>query len=257
MDHETRSATFNDALRHWKPQTISFLNLPGELRNQIYKCLVTDNNQHYTDLEDLIPRGSRTLPPVALMFACKEIHREVLPIYFRTINLRLRFEMGEYPQAIDRPIHGLRPAVTPLRYYAKLDPSIADHLHSLRLVYSVIDCNIEITDPKGVHIKLFAYRDWISPRVLIFMSVAIKNKIMKSLVDSPTGLLGVRHFLVAEEEIHQLWEWGEWKQEEEERDFQKYFEAVEHYQIEEFGGLPDGFEDSLIQAEKECMDQNA
>jgi hypothetical protein len=257
MDHGTLSATFIDALEHWKPQKISFLDLPGELRNQIYNHLIPNTNQHYTELKDLDLRGSPTLPPVALMFTCKEIHREVLPIYFRTINLRLRFEMGEYPQAIDRPIHGLHPAVTPLRYYAKLDPSMVDHLHSLRLVYSVIDCDIEITDPKGVHVKLFAYRNWLSPRALTFMSVAIKNKIMNSLLDSPTGLLGVRHFLIAEEEIHQLWEWGEWKQQEDEWDFQKFFEAVEYFQIEEFGGLPDGFEDSLVQAEEECMNQNA
>lgn len=64
-------------------------------------------------------------------------------------------------------------------------------------------------------------------------------------------------YLITEEEIHQLWEWGEWKQEEEEREFQKFFEAVEYFQDDEFRGLPEGFIESLIQAEKECMDQNA
>jgi hypothetical protein len=193
MDHETLSATFIDALRHWKPQTISFLDLPGELHNQIYNCLFTNTNQHYTELRDLVLRGSLTLPPVALMFICKEIHREVLATYFRTINLRLKFNRGEYPQAIDRPIHGSHLAVKSLRYHAKLGPSMADHLHSLRLENSVIDCNIQITNPKGVHVKLVAYRNWISFNALTITSVAIRNKILDSLVDSPTGLLGVRH----------------------------------------------------------------
>jgi hypothetical protein len=193
MDHGTLSPTFIDALRHWKPQTLSFLDLPGELRNQIYNLLIPKTNQHYTELKDLDLRGSLTLSPVALMFVCKEIHTEVLPKYFRPINLRLKFERGGYPQAIDRPIYGLYPAVKPLRYYKKLDSSMVDHLHSLRLEYSVIDCNIKTTDPKGVHVKLFAYRNWISSNALTLMSVAIRNKILDSLVDSPTGLLGVRH----------------------------------------------------------------
>jgi hypothetical protein len=257
MDHGTLSTAFTEALKHWKPQTISFLDLPGELRNQIYNHLVPKTNRRYTEMMDLDLKESRTLPPVALMFTCKEIHREVLPIYFRTIHLRLRFERGEYPQAIDRPIHGLHPAVKPLRYYTTLDPSMVDHLHSMRLEYSIIACDIKITHPKGVQVKLFAYRNWIPSNALAFTSVAIRKKILHSLIDSPTGLLGVRHFLIVEKEIHQLWEWGEWKQQEEEWEFQKFFEAVEYFQINEFVGLPEGFIDSLVHAEKECMDQNA
>jgi hypothetical protein len=255
MDHETLSTTFTDALRYWKPQTISFLDLPGELRNHIYNLVISNTNQHYTELSDLDLNEPLTLPPVALMFTCRSMQREILPIYFRTINLRLKCPRGRHPPSIDNHVPGLHPAVKQLRYYTKLDPTIADHLLSIRLESSIIDCNIKIIDSRAVHVELFASNHWISSNTLSFMSVAIRDKILDSLVDSPTGLLGVRHLSIAHEEIHQIWEWGEWKQQEQEREFQKYDEAEEYFQ--EFCCCCESINFLIEQAEEEGIYQNA
>lgn len=203
-------------------------------------------------------RASQTLPPVALMFTCKKMHGEVLPLYFRTIHLRPKFRRERRPPAIGEILHGRHPALKPLKYYAKLDPSIADYLYSLRLESTIIYCNIKVTDSRFVHVVLTGYGDWISSKALTFMSVVIRNKILDSLVDSPTGLLGVRHLLTAHREIHQLWEWRKWKQEEEGRIRQKLGEATRYTGESCPCTECESYIDFLIeQAEEEGMYQNA
>jgi hypothetical protein len=70
---------------------MSFLDLPGELRNHIYDLHISEKDGYYSELLDLNPRESVTLPLVALMFTCRKMQMEILPLYFRTINLRLKY----------------------------------------------------------------------------------------------------------------------------------------------------------------------
>jgi hypothetical protein len=205
-DYGTLSASFVSDLKQWKAQTISFLDLPGEIRNHIYDFLIPEPDEHYTELVDLDYRNPVTLPPVALMSTCREMQREILPLYFRTINLRFKYIARSHPR-----VNESHPGIRTLRLYAGLDPSIAEHLRSLRLETSIVDCNIRVINTRTVHVELFAYSHRIWSSALEILSVAIKDKIIDSLVDSPTGLLGVRHLLIAHKEISQIREWHDWK----------------------------------------------
>jgi hypothetical protein len=218
----TLSAPFVSALKHWKHQTISFLDFPGEIRNHVYDFLIYEPAEHYTELVDLDHRNQVISPPAALMSTCRELQTEILPLYFRTINLRLKYIARSHPQ-----VNESHPGIKALRLYAGLNPSIVEHLRSLRLETSIVGCNIRVNDSRTVHVELYAHSDLIWSIALTMVSVAIRNKIIDSLVDSPTGLLGVKHFLIAHEEISQIREWHDWKQQKGEWAYEKGREALQ------------------------------
>jgi hypothetical protein len=228
-DYETLLPSFINALKRWKPQTISFLDLPGEIRNHVYGFLIYEPEEHYTELVDLNHRYPVTSGPVALIFTCRELQKEILPLYFRNINLRLKYIARSHPQ-----VNESHPGIKALRLYARLDPTIAEHLRSLRLETSIVDCNIRVTDSRTVHVELFAYSHRIWSSALEILSVAIKDKIIDSLVDSPTHLLGVRHFLIAHKEISQIREWHDWKTQTLEWAYEKETEALQCTECTEF-----------------------
>jgi hypothetical protein len=228
-DYGTLSPSFINALEHWKPQTISFLDLPGEIRNHIYDFLIPEPDEHYTELVDMDHRNQVISPPAALMSTCRELQEEILPLYFRNINLRLKYIARSHPQ-----VNESHPGIKALRLYARLDPAIAEHLHSLRLETSIVDCNIRVNDSRIVHVELFAYSHRIWTSALEILSVAIKDKIVDSLVGSPTGLLGVRHFLIAHKEISQIREWHDWKIQTLEWAYEKETEALQCTECTEF-----------------------
>jgi hypothetical protein len=217
----TLSAPFVSALKHWKHQTISFLDFPGEIRNHVYDFLIYEPAEHYTELVDLDHRNQVISPPAALMSTCRELQTEILPLYFRTINLRLKYIARSHPQ-----VNESHPGIKALRFYAGLNASIVEHLRSLRLETSIVDCNIRVTDSRTVHVELYAHSDLIWSIALTMVSVALRNKITDSLVESPTGLLGVKHFLIAHEEISQIREWHDWKQQKGEWAWEKGREAL-------------------------------
>jgi len=220
LDYGILGPSFIDALKHWKLQNISFLDLPGELRNHIYNLLISDTSEHYTEVMDLDPRSSAVLPIVALIFTCRELQREVLPLYFRAINLRLCYNDPPWPaQCVDSHVSKV------MNTYVQMDPYIVDHLRSLRLESSIVGCNIKVTDPRNVHIELFASGCRIPSTAMTQMSIEIRDRILDSLSNSPTGLLGIRHFQIAFRTILQIDEWYEWIEQEDEREQRKMQEA--------------------------------
>lgn len=258
LDYGTLSPTFISALKQWKTQTISFMDLPGELRNHIYGLHISGQDGYYTELPDLDPRKPYPLPLVALMFTCSGMQREILPLYFRMINLRLRYNRTKHSQGLGKPIDQWKATAQMIKLYARPDLSITDHLRSLRLESVIIDCNIKIAGMKAVHVELFAYGNWISSSALTSMSITIRNKIANSLVDSPTGFLGIRHLSNAHEEIYQVREWYEWKKQEQKWAYEKDKEALRGISCyccccEGDEGYDD-YEDYLLkQAEEESM----
>lgn len=195
---------------------MSFLDLPGELRNHIYNLLIPDTSKYYTEVVDLDPNLPPALPVVAFIFTCKEIQRELLPLYFRTINLRLDYNDPPWPAqcVVDRSTYDL------MKAYEKMSPTIVDHLHSILLELCGITCVIRVTNSRAVHVELLTVVQWITSTVLTNMSIGIRDQITDSLVNSPTGLLGIRHLTIALQTIVQIDEWFEWIDEEESRDIE-------------------------------------
>ena len=86
---------FVEALESWKPQPVSFLDLPPEIRNRIYKAAVEPSHKHdgvgVHELDFLRPyffdwsRGG-------LMHSCKQVQHEFMPMYINSIEAVLRFD---------------------------------------------------------------------------------------------------------------------------------------------------------------------
>ena len=213
FDYGTLSASFVCALRHWKFQNVSFLNLPGEIRNYIYNLLIPDTSEHYTEVVYLDPEMSIILPAVALLFTCRQLQREVLPVYFKTINLRLCY--NDVPSRNEAAEFVDKESFKTMRIYEGLNPALVDHLCSLYLYSGSIECKVNITGSGKVHVELVTFGTWITSSALTQMSIVVRNKIIHSLVNSPTGLLGFRHLGIAFNAINQMREWWKWKQQEE------------------------------------------
>lgn len=247
MDYGILAPFFVSALKYWKPQNISFFDLPGELRNHIYNILISDPSEYYTEVVDLNPRVSGLLPVMALIFTCREIQRELLPLYFRAINLRLCYKDPPWPAGcVEMHVSEL------IEAYGEMDPSIVDHLRSLRLESSIVGCNIQITDSRAVHVELVASPSWMPSTALIQMSIEIRDQVVESLANSPTGLLGIRHFTIAFQTILQIDEWYEWIKQEDERERSKTEEAPWH--TYGWWSCVSFYEDYLVEeAEKEGM----
>ncbi|KAH0171755.1 hypothetical protein KCU67_g2027, partial [Aureobasidium melanogenum] len=207
----TLSPSFVRALKRWKPQTISFLHLPGEIRNKIYTLLIPNTDGYHTELSDLSGQEVRVLPPVILMLTCRQVQRELAPLYLRTIDLRFSYNDYENLRDFGEPIDSYQ--LRTIMMYEQLDPSIADYLRSIMLSATAVHCDIQVTDSKVVHVQLCTFGGWIKSSALTYMSTAIRNKIIASLANSPTGLLGVRHLLLAVKEVGQgqLQEWSQWR----------------------------------------------
>lgn len=202
---------------------MSFLDLPGEIRNYIYNLLIPDTSKYYTEVVDLDPNLPRTLPVVAFIFTCKEFQRELLPLYLRTINLRLQYKDPPWPaQCLDRNTSKL------MKAYEAMNPIMVDHLHSLRLDSSIVRCVIQVTDSRAVHVELFYEAFWIPSKAL---SIEIRDHIVDSLTNSSTGLLGIGHFAIAFQTLLQIHEWFQWLDEDEEWEMMKLREAPWHPSI--------------------------
>lgn len=224
---------------------MSFLDLPGELRNHIYNLIIPDTSGFYTEVVDLDPDLSPTLPVVAFSFTCKEVQRELLPLYFRAINLRLEYYDPPWPaRCVERSTFAL------MKAYEAMNPTIVDQLRSLRLESESVECIIQVTTSRAMHVELFTASFWIPPTVLTRLSIEIRAQIVDSLSNSPTGLLGIRHLAIPFQTSLQIDQWYEWAAQEQIREVEKMREAPWHA----LGLWGEAYKDYLVeQAEEEGM----
>ncbi|KAG9658450.1 hypothetical protein KCU64_g4503, partial [Aureobasidium melanogenum] len=103
LDQGTFLSSFVHALKHWKPQSISFLTLPGEIRNQIYRLVMPNLGEQYTELHQLNPQASP-------MRNFSDIPREVRLMVYHLLPLdeEFVFDLKECQQD-DDPIDAEHP----------------------------------------------------------------------------------------------------------------------------------------------------
>ncbi|THV85626.1 hypothetical protein D6D29_02185 [Aureobasidium pullulans] len=207
FDYGQLKSTFVCALEHWKPQTISFLELPPEIRNMIYNLLVNETKDRKPRLHDFKPGSFSAAPSLNMLHTCTQVQQELLPLYFSIITPHLRMSSRD----------GLRTRTFDYAFQAEVvvwldrkGPDAADHFHALVLRSSdrpYIKCSIKIHETMGLKAKIWA--SWTSKRhegegLEASASHTLAEKITDSLKISKTGLLGLRHFELAEEAIEQL-----------------------------------------------------
>ncbi|KAG9594147.1 hypothetical protein KCU77_g4601, partial [Aureobasidium melanogenum] len=223
LDQRTLLSSFVHALKHWKPQSISFLTLPGEIRNQIYRLIMPNLGEQYTELHHLNPQAPPVLLLVLLMQTCKQVQKEVSASYFRNITLSLRLQNNE---SLLSDQSALPHAVSDtLEWYSELDTEITDQFHHINLEMNPLTC--KITNSKRVFVQLCAIGrpHSFTSKILTKISIAIRDNVIRSLATSPTGLLGFRHFAMVETEVRSLLDWHEWKKQESELQSKKSQEA--------------------------------
>jgi hypothetical protein len=201
------------ALQHWKPQSISFLDLPAEIRNQIYRLLIHDPDNRNLKYQRFPPK-SVPLPPALFIQTCKQVQQELLPLYLRTIDTHFQIR-GQQNRISSSEILPLSSSQI-LEWLDEHDPDCTDYFHTMTL--ETEDCNffcrILVLNPKVVFVELFSFVRLVSRTVLTHVSIALRNQINDSLKTSPTGLLGFKHFAIAKREISLLLQWYEWKRQE-------------------------------------------
>lgn len=75
-------------------------------------------------------------------------------------------------------------------------------------------CRLLVTDSKEVFVQLYLFIHGVSSTAVTYVSIAIRDEIIDSLKTSPTGLLGFRHFAIANYEINLLLQWYDRKKQE-------------------------------------------
>jgi hypothetical protein len=82
FDYGQLESSFVCALKHWKPQTVSFLELPPEIRNMIYNLLVNETKDRNPRLLDFEPGSLFAAPSLNMLHTCTQVQQKLLPLYF-------------------------------------------------------------------------------------------------------------------------------------------------------------------------------
>jgi len=205
FDYGQLMLSFVRALKHWKPQTVSFLELPPEIRNMIYNMLVNETKDREPRLLDLGPGSYFSAPSLTMLHTCTQVQQELLPLYFSIITPH--FRMPSLDSLRTRMFtHPFQSKV--VAWLDKKGPDAADYFHAISLRSfepPYLGCSVKICESMVVEAEISA--SWIYRRHEgheASASHTLAAKITDSLKLSNTGLLGLRHFELAEEAIDQL-----------------------------------------------------
>ncbi|KAH0288867.1 hypothetical protein M436DRAFT_83935 [Aureobasidium namibiae CBS 147.97] len=130
------ATTISNKMSLHKPLTISFLDLPVEVRYIIYHLLCGNRKKFPTHLGLLSPTWKSPQVPAALMNTCSSIAAELMPLYFGSCLFVLD-TTGNHP---------LRQAA--FQWLEKVGERSSAHFRRLRVKHSIVpgyDYEIEIT----------------------------------------------------------------------------------------------------------------
>ncbi|THW85440.1 hypothetical protein D6D17_09193 [Aureobasidium pullulans] len=205
FDYGQLKSTFVCALEHWKAQTVSFLELPPEIRNMIYNLLVNGTKDRNPRLLDLEPEDSFAAPSLIMIHTCTQVQQELLPLYFSIITPHFRMPSLDSLRTRTFAYAFQADAVA---WLDKKGPDAVDHFRAISLRsfgHPCLDCSVEIHESMVVEAKIWSYQMCEGHKSHIASAChTLAEKITDSLKLSNTGLLGLRHFELAEEAIEQL-----------------------------------------------------
>lgn len=205
FDYGQLKSTFVCALEHWKPQTISFLELSPEIRNMIYNLLVNETKDRKPRLLDFKPGSFSAAPSLNMLHTCTQVQQELLPLYFSIVTPH--FSIPSRDGFRTRTFtHSFQTEV--VAWLDKQGPDAVDYFHAIFLRSSglpYVDCSIKIHKPMVVEARVRSCKMYEGCEGLeASTNQTLAEKITESLKLSNTGLLGLRHFELAEEVIDQL-----------------------------------------------------
>jgi hypothetical protein len=128
-----------------KASTISFLDLPVEIRYKIYHELYRGRTKWPVNLGLLSPAWTSPQPPAALMNTCSTIASELMPLYFNNCMFILDTTTSDF----------LRKEA--LKWLKRVGDSNTVHFRRLRVIHNVVgnsNCEIDITITEEKEVKV-------------------------------------------------------------------------------------------------------
>lgn len=187
FDFGQLKSSFVCALEHWKPQTVSLLELPPEIRNMIYNMLVNETKYREPRLLDLGPGGFLSAPSLMMLHTCNQVQQELLPLYFSIITPH--FRMPSPDSLRTRTLtHLLQSEV--VAWLDRKGPDAADYFHAISLRSfdrPYIDCSVKVLRSMVVETKFYTNRRFEGHETSASHTLA--EKITDSFKLSSTGVL--------------------------------------------------------------------
>jgi hypothetical protein len=205
---------FIRSLQTWKAQSISFLNLPPEVRNRIFQLASEDRHPYHGDrirLGEFYPWMSPCWERGALMHSCKQVRNEFMPLYITSSSflLHLGYDEGQTGFETVAWLKEACPALTShvRQLQVNFGVSWSDESRTafvpsnVKLAASVIDiAGLHIEVSHGGHLRIsLAYDTKVDERALH----DIEEKVGQSLKDGSTGLMGFVEFMIMYEVLQQ------------------------------------------------------
>lgn len=188
--------TFLAALKTWKPQVISFLQLPPEIRNHIY-ALVLGFKGSEIALSHLGKWRSGDPPSLALMHTCTQMQQELGPLCISSLTVQMdtwrRTEI-----VVERRLRTLS-------WMKKVGPDVSAHISTLRVrfwdkVHFMF--TIKVIEPRIVEVTSESCpRSDIPIREEI--EAAMNTELSRRLEENSTGYLGVAEMMIIRDIIRE------------------------------------------------------
>lgn len=204
FDYGQLESSFVSALKRWKPQTVSYLELPPEIRNMIYSMLVNETKDREPGLLDLVPGGYFSAPSLMMLHTCTQVQQELLPLYFSIITPHLRMSSRD---SLRTRTFAYAFQAEVVAWLDKQGPDAVDYFHAISLSFGLpyFECSVKIHKPMVVEARVWSCKMYEGRKGHeASASHTLAAKITESFKLSNKGLLGLRHFELAEEAIDQL-----------------------------------------------------
>ncbi|THY88117.1 hypothetical protein D6C93_07331 [Aureobasidium pullulans] len=186
---------FFEALQSWEKQTVSFLDLPPEIRNRIYSFaseITIDPN----DTGDLFSRPHSLFgwSRGGLMHSCAQVRREFMPVFVSSLDPVLNLMHCEYQTGLENAVWMERTA-----------PALIAHTRVVLVLVVMNLINDQIV--RGTRLAHLSVKVLEGGRVAVSkvggkrLAKEIQKKVAESVQHGSTGLMGYREFRIIKELI--------------------------------------------------------
>ncbi|TIA42193.1 hypothetical protein D6C78_01260 [Aureobasidium pullulans] len=186
---------FFEALQSWGKQTVSFLDLPPEIRNRIYSFaseITIDPN----DTGDLFshPHSLFGWSRGGLMHSCAQVRREFMPVFVSSLDPVLNLMHCKYQTGLENAVWMERTA-----------PALIAHTRVVLVMLLVNLINDQIG--RGKCLARLSVKVLEGGRVAVSkiggkrLAKEIQKKVAESVQHGSTGLMGYREFRIINELI--------------------------------------------------------
>ncbi|THZ88835.1 hypothetical protein D6C84_00532 [Aureobasidium pullulans] len=186
---------FCEALQSWGKQTVSFLDLPPEIRNRIYSFaseITIDPN----DTGDLFsyPHSLFGWSRGALMHSCAQLRREFMPVFVSSLDPVLNLMHCDHQTGLENAVWMERTA-----------PALIAHTRVVLVMLLMNLINDQIG--RGTCIARLSVKVLEGGRVAVSkvggrrLAKEIQKKVAESVQHGSTGLMGYREFRIINELI--------------------------------------------------------